>query len=197
MPLPAAWTIGIRVAHVAEVVGKLAALGATVIHPAEEVSDGWYAALVRDPTGAAFSVVEASLDVGIEARSATGSLGCCELLTNHRADAVRFYADAFGWSARIDADTSYTSFFLGGEPVAGLRTSPEQVPHASPSVWLPFFRVPDPEVAAAAAATLGGSVIVPAHRIDSQFFSVVEDPAGAMFAVLEAIHVQSLHTSRR
>jgi uncharacterized protein len=194
MPLPASWTIAIRVARVADEVARMEALGATVIHPPDEVSDGWRAALVQDPTGAFFSMVEASADVGIDARSATGSLGCCELLTNQRSAAVRFYEEAFGWSAEVDAVGSYTSFFLDGEPVAGLLAS-QRLPHASASVWLPFFRVADPGATATTAIALGGTVAVPAHRADSQVFAVIEDPAGAMFAVVEEIHVQSLRVS--
>lgn len=186
MPLPAAWTIAIRVADLPEAVQRVTELGGIVIARPEDVEEGWRSAVVRDPTGASLALVQASSDFGIDVREETGALAWCDLMTRDIAEAAEFYQALFGWALEVDAGSGYATFLHGGTPVAGMTGMPEEVPPEAPAHWMPYFAIADADLATRAAARLGAKVVVTPRRVDSMRFAVIEDPGGAMFSLLES-----------
>lgn len=185
MPLPAAWTMFVRVDDLDDAVVSVAALGGRIIDRPSEIAELGRSAVVSDPTGAVFGMEEFHPDVGLAVRDEPGALTWCEVLTRDPAAATGFYAAVFGWAAHAEATTGYTTFSLDEAPVAGLLPMPAEIPAEAPGHWLPYFCVADCEKSAAWAQDLGGKVHHGPHRVGIGMFAVVEDPQGATFCILE------------
>ena len=74
---------------------------------------------------------------------------------------------------------------LGGQSIGGMmEIRPEMGP--VPPNWLPYFMVEDCDVVANKAAATGGKLNVPPTDIPNVGrFSVIQDPQGAMFAIIK------------
>lgn len=185
MPLPSSWTIYIRVEDLDRTLKTLADLGGTVIDPPQDVPEGWRSATVADPTGAAFALVQASPDFGIDIKEGHGALCWSDLLTRDPSAAIDFYQRLLGWEAEVDADSGYTMFMSRGENIAGMMPMPREVPTQAPSHWLPYFQVESVDSSCEAARRLKGSVAVPPKQVKAMRFAVIEDPAEATFGLLQ------------
>jgi len=114
-----------------------------------------------------------------------------ELATSDQPAAKRFYESLFGWVSHdtpIGPDGHYTFFRLGGrDAAAGHTLHPEQRSQGVPPNWGIYVLVEDADAAAARAASLGGTVIVPPFDVmESGRMSVIMDPAGAIFSIWQA-----------
>src|SRR5690349_85199 len=93
-----------------------------------------------------------------------------------------FYGALFGWAVETDPREEaggYTMCSLGGTPVAAM--SPLYAP-GQPVAWTVSFAVTDADTTAVRAAELGGTVIMaPMDVFTMGRFSVLQDPAGAVF----------------
>jgi len=78
----------------------------------------------------------------------------------------------------------YTEWKLGGKTVGGMMTMPEQVPAEVPSHWLAYFAIADCDATVATATSLGATVMAPPMDIPAGRFSVLLDPAGAVFGII-------------
>ena len=115
-------------------------------------------------------------------RGEPGSVSWVECLSRDPAAARRFYRDLFGWKSAEDS-AGYVVFEFDGERVGGLMAMPASVPAEVPSYWLAYFTVADVDAACTRAAEMGGAVLEPARAIEQGRFAVLQDPAGAVFAV--------------
>lgn len=185
MPLPATWTVFIRVDELDETLLLLSDLGGRIIERPSEIEEIGRSAVVADPSGAAFALAVFHPDFGIKVWDEPGAMTWCELLTRDPVTAVAFYSSLFGWAAERDAATGYTTFSLDGSPAAGMMTIPVEVPHEAPSHWMPYFGVSDCEKAAGRVLALGGTVHRTPQAIGIGTFAIVEDPYGAPFAIFE------------
>jgi predicted enzyme related to lactoylglutathione lyase len=95
-----------------------------------------------------------------------------------RDAAAAFYTQLFGWdAARGDA---YSMFRLRGREVAGLG-SPG--PAGAPVAWTTYVWVESADATAAKVREAGGKVVVdPFDSLDGGRMTILEDPAGALFA---------------
>ena len=99
---------------------------------------------------------------------------------------MRFYSAVFGWRASI-ADTDgmpYTESKLGDDTVVGMMPMPAEVPGEISAFWLTYFAVEDCDATVATAGGLGATTLVPPMDVPPGRFSVLADPAGAVFAVI-------------
>jgi predicted enzyme related to lactoylglutathione lyase len=72
----------------------------------------------------------------------------------------------------------------GGTVVAGVCHA--RGPNADiPPQWLVYIHVPDVDTAAATAATRGGRVVAGPRAMGHGRFAVIQDPAGAVFALYQ------------
>ncbi|MER5635362.1 VOC family protein [Kitasatospora sp. NPDC002227] len=117
----------------------------------------------------------------------TGAPCWVELGTSDPEAAKRFYAELFGWQVETDPRPEaggYTSLLLGEVPVAGL--APLYAP-GQPTAWTVSFAVADADAVAEAVRSRGGAVTMePMEVFDLGRFSVLADPAGAVFSVWQA-----------
>ncbi|MFL6111904.1 MAG: VOC family protein [Catenulispora sp.] len=107
-----------------------------------------------------------------------------ELGTDDVAQSRRFYGDLFGWTVETDPREEaggYTMCSLAGVPVAAM--SPLYAP-GQPVAWTVSFAVADADTTAVRAGEQGGTLIMaPLDVFDLGRFSVLRDPAGAVFCI--------------
>lgn len=99
-----------------------------------------------------------------------------------------FYSGVMGWTPAGVSMGDYEDYAMNdasGEAVAGVCH--KRGPNADlPSVWMPYFRVADIEVAAARAVELGGSLLRPLEEPNSYGRTAfVRDPAGTVFGLFQ------------
>jgi predicted enzyme related to lactoylglutathione lyase len=103
-----------------------------------------------------------------------------ELNTTDVAKAKAFYSRLFDWKLE-DIPGDYTMIRVGEGPGGGLMKHP--VPGA-PSMWLTYVAVDDLAASTKKARELGGTVKKEATEVPGYgWFSVIEDPTGATFAL--------------
>ncbi|MBF6354869.1 VOC family protein [Nocardia higoensis] len=109
-----------------------------------------------------------------------------DLFTSDPDRAVAFYGELFGWTADRNEDFGgYITFRSGDAAVAGAmgKSSPED----GPDQWTVYLAATDARATAEAAATRGGSVIVPAMAVgDLGTMAVLADPSGAGIGIWQA-----------
>jgi hypothetical protein len=123
-----------------------------------------------------------------------GTLSWAELATTDPAAAKKFYSGLFGWSF-VDSpmgpgpEDIYTRAQIGGKDVGALYPMrPEQRRQGIPSNWLAYVTVTSADEAAGRARSLGGTVIAePFDVMTLGRMAMLQDPAGAMFAVWQAM----------
>ncbi|MFI7636279.1 VOC family protein [Nonomuraea sp. NPDC049400] len=110
-----------------------------------------------------------------------------ELVTRDPAAAVRFYPDVFGWTPR-PADTAgleYTEWHVGERAVAGMVEMSAGYPPGTPSFWMTYFAVADVDATTTAAEQAGAAVLVRGMEAPPGRFSMLTDPQGATFSVIQ------------
>ena len=127
-----------------------------------------------------------------------------ELSTTDSDAAIKFYAELLGWEiksskmegacegAPADAPPMvYNEIVVGGQHVGGIyKMGPEF--GGAPSHWMSYVAVDDVDARAAKAAELGGKLCVPPTDIPNVGrFCVVNDPTGAVIALITLKGAQS------
>lgn len=183
-PGPPAWMTYITVANVDETAAAITAAGGTVVAPPMDVMTAGRMAVVSDPTGAFFSIWQPGDSIGAEIVNEPGALCWNELDTRDVDAALAFYETVFGLAAQRSPE--YNELMLGDAVVGGCMQMPEGVPAEVPAFWLVYFAVADLDVATATARSLGASeVVTPMDAGDMGRFTVLEDPMGAVFAMIQ------------
>lgn len=185
---PPHWNSYVSVTNADEAAKKAESLGGKVVMKPFDVMDAGRMAVIQDPTGAFFHVWQAGRSIGTRVQREPGALTWTELSTNDTQKAEQFYTQLFGWSAKAGGEgvNAYTEFSVNGAPGAGMMDSKVYgADNKVPPNWMPYFQVSDTDATASKAKELGGRTIVPPTDIPNVGrFSVVQDPQGAVFAVI-------------
>ena len=108
-------------------------------------------------------------------------------LTVEDAPAIRdFYSQVVGWEAREHDMGEYSDYDIlsdGGETVAGICHARGSNASAPPQ-WLVYVQVKDVDASAERCVALGGQVVDGPRDMGDSRFCVVQDPAGAMLALI-------------
>jgi uncharacterized protein len=186
---PPHWNAYVTVASADDAAKRAKELGATVLAPPFDVTDSGRMAILQDPTGAVFQVWQPNKHIGAKILREPGSLTWTELSTRDTEAAKKFYTSLFGWKEKTSTGggMTYTEFSAGDEPFAGMmEMNAQMVAMHIPPHWLSYFQVADVDATASKARELGGSVAVPPMDIPGTGrFSVIQDPAGATFALYQ------------
>jgi predicted enzyme related to lactoylglutathione lyase len=186
MGIPPHWVTYITVVDVDAATAQIEAAGGTILQPAVEVFDAGRMVVVRDPTGATFSIWQPLSHVGAALANEPGALIWNELQTNDPERAAMFYAAVFDWTTESTETPGgvYTSFVIAGKPVAGMmQIRPEWGP--VPPNWGIYLAVEDCDAAVARVTELGGGVEVPPMDLGAAGrMAMVRDPQGAHFSVI-------------
>jgi predicted enzyme related to lactoylglutathione lyase len=199
---PPSWSTYIRVADVDASVAAVRAAGGRVLGEPHDVADAGRMAACADPAGATFSLWQAGRRPGATVVNEHGSLNFNDLHTPDLAAAAEFYGAVFGWelievgAGSMWALPAYGDLLEARTP--GLRANMAEMgapprfeevvagvapPHDAPAAphWGVTFAVDDADATAAAAAALGGTVVV--EPVDAPWvrMAVIADPQGATF----------------
>ncbi len=181
---PPHWNSFVSVEDAAATVARAEALGGTAAfrEPFDVTTAGRVAA-IRDPSGALLSLWEPRGRVGATVVEELGAMCWNELATSDLRRAQSFYRELFGWVYET-GDDGHTTIWNAGRrngSIRGHSILEEDVEAA----WLPYFGVESAEDAAHQAEGLGGQVVVSATETRSGILSVIADPEGAAFGVLQ------------
>lgn len=184
-PMPAAWSTYFASTSVAADVERAVALGATVVVPPMEVAPFGSMAFCADPTGAVFGFWQADQHIGSELTDAAGAPCWYELYSANAVQARDFYAALLGATAEPTPDgPDYYVLKHGETMIAGVMQidpawGPMQ-PH-----WVTYFGVPNAETAVATATAHGGTALGGIDPSPWGRLAALQDPAGAIFKVIE------------
>lgn len=118
---------------------------------------------------------------------ATGRIEWHDLTVANAEDIRGFYQTVAGWGFEALSMGDYDDYCMtapDGEVVAGVchRRGSNS---AAPAQWLMYIEVPDVEASARSCIELGGTVVDGPRLVGEQNFAVIQDPAGAVCAIIE------------
>jgi predicted enzyme related to lactoylglutathione lyase len=205
MPQVATWNTYIWVESADETAAKVTDAGGSVVMEPFDIFDFGRMAEFADPEGAAFCVWQAGSHKGARIVNEHGTLNFNGLNTRDAARAKAFYGAVFGWTTlALDGGfemwtlPGYGDYLERGNPglreltadagapeefidvVASINPLTDDQPD-TPAHWSVTFAVDDADAAAAKAAELGGTVIVPPFDAPWVRMTVLNDPQGATF----------------
>ncbi len=186
--VPPMWNSYIATADCAATEAKVAELGGTVTVPTMEVPGNGKLAFFLDPEGASFAAWQTTNpeSPGMLVQE-PGSLSWNELMTRDSAKASEFYGSLVGWqfAAMPMGDVNYTMLKNDGKDAGGMMPMDGPQFEGIPAHWLVYLTVEDCADTAAMAEATGGKVNVPPMEIPVGKFSVLSDPQGAVFGVIQ------------
>jgi uncharacterized protein len=204
-PPAATWHSYVWVDSADETVAKARAAGGHVLVEPFDAGDAGRMAVLADPSGASFSIMQAKGHRGAKLVNEPGTWNSSELHTRDPEGAKAFYGAVFGWTTRsVDlGNGDFTWFSLPGygaylrehDPELGDRLEEDSAPEGfedavawflptdddTPPHWSITFAVADADATAARATELGGTVVAPPFDAPYVRMTVIRDPQGAMF----------------
>jgi predicted enzyme related to lactoylglutathione lyase len=184
--MPTAWSFYLGAQDAGALAKKVEQAGGNVISPAFDVGDQGRMAVFQDPVGAFICVWEPKR-MGAFDTEGPGRFAWAELNARGFEKAIPFYKSVFGWSAKkseMSGGGPYTEFQIGGTSIAGGMEMPSQVPAGTPNHWLVYFGVDDVDKASRKAVDGGGTELMAPMDFPGGRFSVLQDPQGATFGLL-------------
>lgn len=183
------WLGYIAVDDIAAAMASITAAGGTVHVGPQEVPGAGHFALVSDPQGVMFYIMQ---DTSGETSNAfagdaprVGHAAWNELATTDQAGAMAFYSAQFGWVKDGEMDMgpmgSY-EFLRHGSVIGAMMTKPPEMPVAC---WSHYFRVADIDAAAAIVTAHGGQILFgPSEVPGGDYIITGLDPQGAAFSLV-------------
>ncbi len=182
--IPPYWSSYIKHDDVDAIAAKVSKAGGNLMMPPMDVMDSGRMIIATDPTGAVFGVWQPDNHIGAEIVNQPNSLVWNELQTNDLDAAKAFYGAVFGWTTEVDQG-GYVLFLADGRGQAGGMKIEESWGPVPPN-WSVYFLVEDVDAYAAKAQELGGNVLVPPTEAGEMGkFSVLQDPQGGAFTVMQ------------
>ena len=160
-------------------------LGGKIYRPAWDVPEVGRMAVVGDPTGAGFIVMQ-PFSTGQQPSpklGAVGTVGWNELHAGDLNAAWDFYSKMFGWTKGSEHDMGpagkYLLFQIGGKDHGGMMKKMDSTPMPT---WAYYFNVDGIDAAAARINKAGGKITHGPHEVPGgQWTIAAQDPQGAMF----------------
>jgi len=211
--VPPDWNTYVLVDSLEEATAKAVEAGGSVILEPFDWLDGGRAAMVADPAGATFCVLEPGAHRGARLVNEPGAWAMSVLNTRDVEGSKRFYGAVFGWGTQtFDAGGGELTIwrlpgYVGGgpeQPVArdmvaamapitgegfsdvgqtGLHPLLVRAVEDVGPHWTVNFWTHDADAVAAKAAELGGKVVVPPYDAPGFRATVVADLQGAVLTV--------------
>ncbi|MFG2192069.1 VOC family protein [Streptomyces sp. NPDC048639] len=189
-PPPTAWTTYFATADADATARAITENGGTVLFPPDDVAALGRMAIAADPDGAVFGIWQAKEFPGAGIANEHGALIWSELATRDPDRARAFYPAALGIGIApmeiegVEGMDDYFGINAGGRTVGGMSVQGEDTPKEEPSHWLTYFAVDDTDSTVDALIKAGGQVVRPPFDMPAGRMSVVQDPQGAVFAVI-------------
>lgn len=193
---PATWNTYITVDSADQTAEAVTAAGGSVLMGPFDVMSAGRMAVHADPAGAVFMSWEPNDMIGAERVNETGAMGWNELATRDIAGSTEFYGSIFGWTTSTMSfdGREYTMWHHPEDESQGIggmiEMTGDQWPEDLPPHWMPYFNVDDPDATAAQCEQLGGKVLVAPFDTPAGRITVLTDPQGAAFSVINPIPIQ-------
>jgi predicted enzyme related to lactoylglutathione lyase len=188
--MPPMWMLYFAVDDADAAVAQMVKAGARVHRPVAAIPGTGRFAMLADPQGAGFGILEPLPGgQGGAFGPGKGHGSWHELMTSDPKAAMTFYTGAFGWkpsrSMPMGEMGSYDLFSSNGNDIGGMMRSAPGMPGPGGSFWLPYFGVDSAEKAIKRIEKAGGTVKNgPMEVPGGQYIAVATDPQGAAFAVV-------------
>jgi predicted enzyme related to lactoylglutathione lyase len=185
---PTVWTTYLATDDADATVAAVGKAGGQVMMPPMDVMTLGRMCVAVDPAGAVFGIWEHKDFFGAQLVNEPGALAWNECNSRDSAASAAFYKAAFGVGVEtLPGEMEYRTLQVGGRPVGGINTMTEPPFTADvPSHWLTYFCVDDTSSTVDAAVKRGGDVMMPPADTPFGRMSVLRDPWGAVFAVIES-----------
>ncbi|MFJ9411161.1 VOC family protein [Streptomyces sp. NPDC101393] len=191
---PPVWTSYLATADVDATERKIVSNGGQVMMPGMDVMTLGRLSVASDPTGAVFGLWQAKDFPGAGIVNEPGAIIWNELDTSDTDAASSFYSTALGITAApMEGGGGYYALNVDGRTVGGMQalSNIDGLPTGTPSHWLPYFAVDDTDSTVDALIRAGGNVLKPPFDMMAGRMAVVQDPQGAVFAVINAMGPES------
>ena len=186
--VPPNWASYVKHDDVDAVAAKITEAGGNLMMPPMDVMTEGRMAMALDPTGAAFGVWQPQDHIGAQVVNAPNSLFWNELQTHDVEAAKAFYGSVFGWTNQTD-ENGYVVLSNNGRMQAGMMAIQKEWGDVPPN-WGVYFCVVDVEASVAKVQELGGNVLtMPTPAGEMGKFSVVQDPQGGVFTIMESSRI--------
>lgn len=193
--MPPFWMIYFGVGDADAAIVAATAAGAKVWRPVFEVPGTGRVAVLGDPQGAAFGILEpAPMEGGGEGGNAfdqtrAGHGNWHELMTSEPDAALTFYGTLLGWARSTEVPMGemgvYRLFSHDGADIGGVQG----LGNAPAPAWLPYFGFNGVTEAVARIAELGGEVLHGPQEVPGgAFIAIARDLQGAHFAIVGPEH---------
>jgi len=188
--MPPFWMLYFAVDDADKAVAQMTKAKARLHRPVTEIPGTGRFALLADPQGAGFGILEPLPGQAGGAMADKPGHGMWhELMTSAPKSAMKFYARAFGWkpgrSMDMGAMGSYDLFQWDGRDIGGMMKRAPQMPGPKGSFWMPYFGVTGVAAAMERIGAGGGTVLHGPQEVPGgAFIAVARDPQGAQFAVV-------------
>jgi predicted enzyme related to lactoylglutathione lyase len=193
--LPLQWMPHIQVADIAASVQRALELGGSVLMHAKDRAGTSQWAVLLDRNAAAFGIIPITpaeaISAAPDATAPVGRISWLDLTVPDAATTREFYRQVVGWSVRDVAMESggqrYADYNLlrdDGSPAAGVCHA-RGVNADLPPVWMIYLAVGDLAESIRRVTEEGGKVVKATTGEAGEFaYAVVQDPAGAYFALI-------------
>jgi len=186
--IPAHWNHYFTTTNLDAGVNEIERLGGKVIRKPQEIPGGGRFAILADAQHAAFGLLAPKEErAETEGLPTPGAFCWVELHTDDPAAGLAFYKRLFRWTSKehsFGGAPYYEALREAGKDAAGITGKLMSGPNA----WLGYVAVDDVDAKVKRAETLRGKVLAPPADIpDIGRFAVVEDPTGAVVAMIKGI----------
>lgn len=188
--MPNAWTLYFAVTDCDASFAQAQALAATSVVPPTDIPGTGRFAILIDPQGAAFGILQPELmadgsSSGAWDQAKTGHGNWNELITADPGAALAFYKALFGWevsqSMPMGPDMTYHIIGWNGINIGG-AFAPEP---PAPAYWKPYFAVASASGAIPVIATAGGTLLRGPDEVPGGAFTLqVKDPQGVTLGLV-------------
>ncbi len=183
---PLSWTIYFTVDNCDATAALAASLGATVIVPPADIPNTGRFAILIDPQGAGFGILQ-PLPGGMGGafdQQKPGHGNWHELIVPDPIKGLTFYSKLFGWSksrtVEMGPDMTYHVFKLGDLDLGGSCTLPDAAPH-----WKPYFGITSAKAAIETVKAAKGKVLHGPDEVPGGAFTLqIEDTQGVRLALV-------------
>ncbi|MFP4369846.1 MAG: VOC family protein [Candidatus Kapaibacterium sp.] len=188
MNIPPHWMTYITVDDAEESSKKADSLGGKILMGPIDVMGEGKMSLVQDPEGGLVGLWQPMKHIGAAYKQEHGALAWTEFGTHDKSKPVPFYEGLCGWKADTQpmGEGEYTLFKMGEQMAAGLYEMPEGMEDIPPH-WLPYIQVDNIDKALETVDKHDGEIMMPKmHAPGVGHFSVVRDPQGAVFGLIQS-----------
>lgn len=177
------WITTMSVTDIDVAAGRVAGTGGSVISPPQRIGSRGQMAIVEDPTGAVFAMIQTSDGDPPDHESDYDGWLWDELWTSDVDSATEFYRSVIGFQHTDHdvEDRSYRVLKTDDTPRAGVLANPFE---GERPVWVNYLRVRDPSAITARVEDLGGRILVEARdRPIGGQVAFIAGPSGAGVAL--------------